>query len=160
MAAEGRSTKVSSSTRKDSPSEVTPGGRPPRERMKSKKVMTSTMVVVGMTVVETAAAVAAVVDVARVVGVVARAAKALVADTAWAVVETLPEPDVETIAAALVDCAVAPPVAPPAALVELVVPFAPTGWIVPSRMSYRSFLSDEFKAISRDDGGSDHTCKT
>lgn len=67
LAAEGRSSKDSSSTMKSSPSEVTPGGRPPRERTNSKNVITSTMIVVVVTVVVTAVVAAAVVEAARVV---------------------------------------------------------------------------------------------
>ena len=145
LAAEARSSKTSSSTMKDLPSEVTPGGRPPRERMNSKNVTTSTMTVVGLTVVATIVveATAVVVEGARVVaGVVvvlsmASTAEALleVDTTNCAVVDELPNRGVVAIAVAVVDVesAVALDAAMVLVVFEVVLP--DVGWMVPARIS-------------------------
>ncbi len=145
LAAEGRSSKNSSGTMKDSPSEVTPGGRPPRERMKSKNVITSTMVVVVVTVVVTIVVEAAVLEAARVVdgvavvSIVSMGEALLEVDTTrWAVVDELLNRGVVVVmAAAVVDDERAVALDAARVLVEFEVVLLVVGWMVPARISYR-----------------------
>ena len=169
LAAEGRSSNVSSSTMKNSPSEVTPGGRPPRERMNSKKVITSTMVVVVVTVVATTVVEAAVGEAARVVaGVVvvsmASTAEALleVDTTSWAVVDELPKRGVVAMVAAVVDAEIAVALDAKRVLVEFEAVLPDVGWMVPARISYRSFLVRDglMSSQGRAEACLVHTCKT